>query len=324
MTGCRYIVGWLAALLPMVACGASSAQTTVKYVHTDALGSVVAMTDASGALVETTREYEPYGEQLVPAIKDGPGYTGHVQDAATGLVYMQQRYYDPMIGLFLSVDPVTAHSSPVGQFNRYRYADSNPYRFTDPDGRCARATGSMICGGAAGIAAMATTAKAIPTGARAETKTLSGVPAKTTSDDRQVVGSVNKGIEGARRRIDRAKDPLLNGAWNSTEWNWNPNHKELSGRETAAFINPALPNVVNVGRYFGKFADTAWKTTYHGVSFAGGSGALTFAALHEFGHVVQAGVGAPGPEREEAANAFAYRHTSPFERKDFQCSVCNE
>lgn len=120
MTGCRYIVGWLAALLLMVTCGASNAQTTVKYVHTDALGSVVAMTDASGALVETTREYEPYGQQLVPAIKDGPGYTGHVQDAATGLVYMQQRYYDQEIGRFLSVDPVTAYEQPVSQFHRYR------------------------------------------------------------------------------------------------------------------------------------------------------------------------------------------------------------
>jgi len=48
---------------------------------------------------------------------------------------MQQRYYDPMIGRFLSVDPVTALSNPVGMFNRYDYAADNPYRFVDPDGR---------------------------------------------------------------------------------------------------------------------------------------------------------------------------------------------
>ncbi|WP_236621733.1 RHS repeat-associated core domain-containing protein, partial [Luteimonas huabeiensis] len=51
------------------------------------------------------------------------------------LVYMQQRYYDPGIGLFLSVDPVTAYDQPLVTFNRYRYANSNPYKFTDPDGR---------------------------------------------------------------------------------------------------------------------------------------------------------------------------------------------
>ena len=53
----------------------------------------------------------------------------------TGLTYMQQRYYDPMIGRFLSVDPVTAYRKPITNFNRYGYALENPYRFMDPDGR---------------------------------------------------------------------------------------------------------------------------------------------------------------------------------------------
>ncbi|WP_434030297.1 RHS repeat-associated core domain-containing protein [[Pseudomonas] boreopolis] len=86
------------------------------------------------------REYEPYGAQLTPVIQDGPGYTGHVQDAATGLAYMQQRYYDPLLGRFLSVDPVTAHANPGSNFNRYWYANNNPYKFTDPDGRVAVVT----------------------------------------------------------------------------------------------------------------------------------------------------------------------------------------
>jgi|GEM_PF-2928571 len=126
-------VTWVLALLVCIVPFAE-AQTTVKYVHTDALGSVVAESDASATVIER-REYEPYGRQLTPTLQNGPGYTGHVQDAATGLTYMQQRYYDPAIGLFLSVDPVTAHSDPVGMFHRYRYAANNPYRFDDPDGR---------------------------------------------------------------------------------------------------------------------------------------------------------------------------------------------
>jgi RHS repeat-associated protein len=68
-------------------------------------------------------------------MEDGPGYTGHVTDAATGLVYMQQRYYDPLCGCFLSTDPVTALK---GTFNRYWYANNEPYKFIDPDGRVAQ------------------------------------------------------------------------------------------------------------------------------------------------------------------------------------------
>jgi RHS repeat-associated protein len=104
------------------------------YQHTDALGTPIAVTDASKAVIETF-EYEPFGQLVNSTLKDGPGYTGHVQDAATGLTYMQQRYYDPTIGRFLSVDPVTANSGTGGNFNRYWYANNNPYKFVDPDGR---------------------------------------------------------------------------------------------------------------------------------------------------------------------------------------------
>jgi len=106
---------------------------TTRYQHSDGLGSALVETDANRNVLTRT-EYEPYGLSNRPTL-DGPGYTGHVQDAATGLTYMQQRYYDPVIGRFLSVDPVTAYSDPVRFFNRYRYASNNPYSFTDPDGR---------------------------------------------------------------------------------------------------------------------------------------------------------------------------------------------
>ncbi|MFL9582643.1 RHS repeat-associated core domain-containing protein [Stenotrophomonas sp. AB1(2024)] len=110
------------------------AQTTVTYIHTDALGSVVAESDANGNVIKRY-DYEPYGAVVDGQVADGPGYTGHVSDSATELSYMQQRYMDPQLGMFLSVDPVTAYEQPLGQFNRYRYGNGNPYKFTDPDGR---------------------------------------------------------------------------------------------------------------------------------------------------------------------------------------------
>ncbi len=108
--------------------------TRPKYQHLDALGSPIAVTDASGAVTERSF-YEPYGELRNRPLGDGIGYAGHVADSVNDLSYMQQRYYDPSIGVFLSVDPVTALENPVAQFNRYRYANNSPYRFIDPDGR---------------------------------------------------------------------------------------------------------------------------------------------------------------------------------------------
>jgi hypothetical protein len=64
---------------------------------------------------------------------------------------MQQRYYDPRVGRFWSVDPVTV-SSVGGNFNRYWYGNDNPYRFTDPDGR--QSVGEMIDSAAEGCGAL--------------------------------------------------------------------------------------------------------------------------------------------------------------------------
>lgn len=114
---------------------AEHGETSVTYVHTDALGSPVARTNASRAVLERTR-YEPYGSTVAGSTNPtGVGFTGHVNDADTGLVYMQQRYYDPVLGRFLSVDPVVADAQTGAMFGRYHYAYNNPFRFRDPDGR---------------------------------------------------------------------------------------------------------------------------------------------------------------------------------------------
>ena len=105
------------------------------YVHTDGLGSPVAKTSGTKVVVSRTR-YEPYGATVAGSSNPTTiGYTGHVNDVDTGLVYMQQRYYDPFAGRFLSVDPVTTDAGSGGHFNRYAYGDNNPYKYTDPDGR---------------------------------------------------------------------------------------------------------------------------------------------------------------------------------------------
>lgn len=127
-------VVWRVALLAVVLTTTFNTHAqAVRYIHTDGLGSVAVVTDEQRNIVER-REYEPYGATLA-AVKDGPGFTGHVSDAQTGLSYMQQRYYDPGLGRFLSVDPVATDFVAAQNFNRYNYAANNPYKFIDPDGR---------------------------------------------------------------------------------------------------------------------------------------------------------------------------------------------
>ncbi len=124
-----------AALLALTALSTPARAETVTYLHTDLLGSVALETDQNRNVV-ARYEYEPYGLPR-QAIADAPGYTGHVHDAGSGLVYMQQRYYDPLAGRFLSVDPVVTDAKTGSSFNRYAYGNNNPYRFKDPDGRSA-------------------------------------------------------------------------------------------------------------------------------------------------------------------------------------------
>ena len=106
---------------------------------------MVLETNASGAVITGSRErMTAYGEPADGGYADGPGYTGHVTDAASKLTYMQQRYYDPMVGRFLSVDPMASDTITGWNFNRYNYAANNPHKFKDPDGR-ARTCVDGVC-----------------------------------------------------------------------------------------------------------------------------------------------------------------------------------
>ena len=121
-----------------------STTSTRRFQHTDALGSPVAETDEVGALIGRER-MTAYGEPADGTWTEGPGFTGHHMDATAKLVYMQQRYYDPAIGRFLSVDPISTNPANGAMFNRYSYANNSPYRFTDPDGRCPKGAEKTDC-----------------------------------------------------------------------------------------------------------------------------------------------------------------------------------
>lgn len=114
-----------------------SVSAEVTFIHSDILGSPTVETNTDGEIVALLH-YQAFGNELDNKTDD-VGYTGHKFDTDLGLSYMQARYYDPVIGRFYSNDPVgaVAHLGTVNGihgFNRYAYANNNPYRFVDPTG----------------------------------------------------------------------------------------------------------------------------------------------------------------------------------------------
>lgn len=114
------------------------------YFQKDHLGSIIGLTDSSGSLVQSYK-YDVYGSVYVSsgtgyiAMKDFTGnlhgntrfFTGREYDKETGLYYLRARYYDPVVGRFMSRDPI----GQVDDVNLYGYVGNRPLKFTDPTWR---------------------------------------------------------------------------------------------------------------------------------------------------------------------------------------------
>ena len=131
MMSTKFILAMLCIWLGWI--GAARADK-VTYVYTNPQGSPLAEADAQGNII-ARYDYRPYGGVVSGEGPDGPGYTGHVQDPETGLVYMQARYYDPATERFLSADPVMPSPGNLFNFSRYDYGNNNPVTNIDPNGR---------------------------------------------------------------------------------------------------------------------------------------------------------------------------------------------
>lgn len=113
----------------------ATAQTPVKqFYHPDHLGSAGLVTDNSGTVIERV-EYYPYGRPRYESRVnfDSPyKYTDKELDRETGLMYYEARYYDPVVGRFMSVDPSDKYSGII--MESYLYSNNNPIVYVDIDG----------------------------------------------------------------------------------------------------------------------------------------------------------------------------------------------
>jgi RHS repeat-associated protein len=112
------------------------------WMHRDHLQSVRAETNSAGTIVNSAK-YRPFGERLtvIATVAEAKGFIGERHDPETGLMYLNARYYDPVLGRFMSADPMSPTLPGVG-VNRYAYAFNNPIMMLDPSGLGGNAAGN--------------------------------------------------------------------------------------------------------------------------------------------------------------------------------------
>ena len=108
------------------------------YIHTDHLGSYCAITN-SAKVVRQRNFFNPWGNPIDTCWQTHfaitfRGFTGHEHYPYLGIINMNGRLYDPLIGRFFSPDKYVANSTFTQDFNRYSYCRNNPLMYSDPDG----------------------------------------------------------------------------------------------------------------------------------------------------------------------------------------------
>ena len=150
----------------------SNAIDEYHYLHRDYLGSILAITDSSGAVKEQ-RQFGAWGQADKFVDSDGNttfthssligrGYTGHEHFFEVNLIHMNGRMYDANLGRFLSPDNYIQDPFNTQSFNRYGYVQNNPLINVDYSGESFwRSIGKWIKKHAKVITLVATIAVAV-------------------------------------------------------------------------------------------------------------------------------------------------------------------
>lgn len=104
-----------------------------EFLHSDQLGSVVLTTNATGQTASVV-DYSAFGMGVSGGSAPSPfTFNGHRQDSSD-LIFMQSRYYDPVLGRFLQPDSIVPDPRNPQALNRYAFAYNNPVANSDPTG----------------------------------------------------------------------------------------------------------------------------------------------------------------------------------------------
>ncbi len=130
---------------------AQTAASSLEYLHRDHLGSIEAVTDASGARLATLA-HDPFGARRKPdwtrsldsgeietladdlKLKVSRGYSDHEHLDRAGFIHMNGRVHDPRTGRFLSPDPIVEDPAFSQSWHSYSYVANSPLSLVDPTG----------------------------------------------------------------------------------------------------------------------------------------------------------------------------------------------
>ena len=120
-----------------------------KYFHRDHLGSTDTLTDTYGD-VSQRNSYDAWGKRRHVEVQDNGsvedidgsivsamtrrGFTEHEHIDEAGLINMNGRLYDPLLGRFIQADIIIQAPENTQNYNRYSYVLNNPLSYTDPTG----------------------------------------------------------------------------------------------------------------------------------------------------------------------------------------------
>ena len=141
----------------------ATAKPSFYYYLLNVQGDVVALMSSSGTIV-ARYSYDPWG---VPTVKNASGavmtsstfignvnplrYRGYYYDTETGFYYLQSRYYDPVIGRFISADTfATTDCNGFLSSNMFAYCENNPVNGKDPNGEWVHLAVGAVVGGVVG------------------------------------------------------------------------------------------------------------------------------------------------------------------------------
>ena len=196
---------------------AQTGKTRTEYIY-DGRGSVAAEVSYNnawytlGGMLSSkdviSKSYTPFGEQIGEA-SSGFGYNGEYYSAATGMVYLRARFYEPEMNRFSQKDVVRGSIIQPGSLNRYSYVQNDPVNFIDPSGQSLKSVWNSVKSAAKNaVTSVKNTVSKVTTAVK-------NTATKVVNTVKNAYNTVSNAAKSAYNQVKTAVSNVFNGGGNS-------------------------------------------------------------------------------------------------------------